>query len=179
MIPEATQFYVLMPLQSCQKPQRNFLLLPESYERKLYPASTMNVETYHFQIEYWRNLATVVKENYLTVTMAAAVCITIKKYHLNRMPVPLIPPQTVTVWSVWFIKRKISHITSKRIHLNVSNVLTWLFMEIYALSPITTLATNQLFCHVLIKQCAKFNLWKSLFVTWCLTQIWYLIKIPL
>ena len=36
MIVEATQFYVVMPLQSYQKPLATFPLRPEAYELKLH-----------------------------------------------------------------------------------------------------------------------------------------------
>ena len=60
-----------------------------------------------------------------------------------------------------FFKRKIWCINTKRLHSNVTNVLTLSFMKIYALFPITTLARNRLFWHGRIRQCAKSNLWKS------------------
>ena len=76
--------------------------------RSLWPephlASTINVETYYFQIGCLRNLPTVVKQNYLICHYSCLCLHYHKKYGHNRMPVPLIPLETVTTWYVSFLQ---------------------------------------------------------------------------
>ena len=62
---EATQFDVVKLLQIYQKSQATSLLLPGTYEQKLYPTSASKFDMYHFQIRCQKYLATEIKQNYL------------------------------------------------------------------------------------------------------------------
>ena len=96
MIVEVTEFHVFMQLQNYQKSQATLTVMPEAYDPEPHLASTINVETYYFQIGCLRNLPTVVKQNYLICHYSCLCLHYHKKYRHNRMPVPLIPLETVT-----------------------------------------------------------------------------------
>ena len=58
IIVDAAQFHDVMLLHKYQKSQPTFPLLSKTYEPEFHPASSTNIETYHFQIHCWNVLVT-------------------------------------------------------------------------------------------------------------------------